>query len=138
MPRAKVEKSEKKAENPVEEAPAAPPTLFSGIVEVPEAAIVPLERPDDGIQPLDGDLTPSEKEEFVRLLNREIKLDERARRLAGLARLKGSKTAGVGLRALQEINAITGISKDGAKDAPPIFALPAGTSVSVTVKKSDV
>jgi len=92
-------------------------------------------RPDDGIVPLDTGLTPDEKDEFKKLLNAAMPLAERATRLVGLARLKGTKTAGVGLRALQEINALTGMNQDATIQAAPMFQLPPGTDVSVTITK---
>lgn len=112
-------------------------SLFEGIVEVPtEEEVAVATRPDDGIPALDTDLTESERDEFVRLLNKAIPLQERATRLAALARMKGSKTAGVGLRALQEINALTGLHTEGPTQAPPLFAFPEGTKIAVNVTKT--
>jgi len=92
-------------------------------------------RPDDGIVPLDTGLTPDEKDEFKKLLDTAMPLAERAAKLVGLARLKGTKTAGVGLRALQEINALCGLNNEASMQAAPMFQLPPGTDVSVTITK---
>lgn len=136
--------------------------VIEQVVEVPEVPVAPEEpmipapkeslfddldaqgapselavRPSDDIRPLDADLSADEKEVFKKLLDEAMPLAERARRLVNLARLKGSKTAGVGLRALQEINSLTGVNREADAGASPMFALPAGTEVSVTVKKVD-
>jgi len=134
--------------------------VIEQVVEVPEVPVVPEEpvipapqeslfddldaqgapsdlalRPNDDIRPLDIDLSSDEKEIFKKLLDEAMPLSERARRLVALARLKGSKTAGVGLRALQEINSLTGVNREADAGASPMFALPAGVDVSVTVTK---
>jgi len=101
--------------------------------DIPEEAIVPL--PDDGIPALDSDLTPDEKQEFIKLLNAELPLAERAKLLAVLARFKDQKRAAVGLRAIQEINSITGLSKERPTESAPMFVLPPDAKVSVTVTK---
>lgn len=109
-------------------------SLFEGLeleVRTPSA----LERPNDGIPPLDSDLTADEKREFVKLLNKEMPLAARAKQLGVLARMKGSKTAAVGLRALVEINSLTGLSKEQATESAPLFQLPPDTTVSVKVTK---
>lgn len=136
--------------------------VIQQVVEVPEVPVTPEEivipapkeslfeeldaqgapsdlavRPVDDIRPLDTGLTADEKDEFKKLLDEAMPLSERARRLVALARLKGSKTAGVGLRALQEINTLTGVNREPDATASPMFALPSGTEVSVTVKKVD-
>lgn len=89
----------------------------------------------DVIPPLDSDLSPDEKAMFTRLLNIEMPLEVRAKQLGILARKTGQKTAAVGLRAIIEINEITGLRKDRATEAAPMFALPAGSSVSVSITK---
>jgi hypothetical protein len=83
----------------------------------------------------DSDLSADEKKLFIALLNKEIPLETRAHQLGILARMRGSKTAAVGLRAIQEINKVTGISADRATEAPPMFQLPPDTKVSVTITK---
>lgn len=89
----------------------------------------------DGIPALDSDLAPDEKKMFVSLLNRFMPLEERALQLCKLARLFDTKRAPVGLRAIQEINTITGLRGDRATESAPMFALPADTKVQVTVTK---
>jgi len=84
---------------------------------------------------LDADLTPDEKEEFVKLLREEMPVKDRARQLGILARKTGQKTAAVGLRAIIEINELTGMRKERAAETAPMFQLPAGASVSITVQK---
>ena len=89
----------------------------------------------DVIPPLDSDLTPDEKAEFIALLNKEMPIADRARQLGILARKTGQKTAAVGLRAVIEINQLTGLSKERATESAPMFMLPAGSSVSVSIVK---
>ena len=110
--------------------------LFDDLPDLPDPPDdIPAVRPDDGIPPLDTDLTVDEKQEFIKLLNAEIPIAIRAHQLAKLARMTGSKTAAVGLRALQEINSVCGLSSDKPTVAPSMFALPDGVSVSIKVEK---
>ena len=106
-------------------------SLFEDLGEVPEDALVPV--PSDGIPALDSDLTPDEKQEFIRLLNKEIPLSERATLLAVLARFKDQKRAAVGLRALIEISELTGMRGDRPTESAPMFVFPADTRVSINV-----
>jgi len=125
--------------------------LFEGAPEIPEvvevpptsvfpepepAEVLPM-RPVDDLPPMDTGLAEDEKREFLALLRKEISLAERARLLAALARLRGQKTAAVGLRAQQEINQLTGLKSDKSTDAAPLFVLPEGTKVAVLVGKVD-
>ena len=103
--------------------------------DVPLRVEVATEPLPDIIPPLDSDLTPDEKAEFIKLLNKEMPLADRARQLGILARKTGQKTAAVGLRAVIEINNLTGLSKERATESAPMFALPAGSSVSVQITK---
>lgn len=119
-----------------------PPVLPEVVPEAPDtglfddlSTIPPSPRPVDSIPPLDIDLTPDEKAEFKKLLSAEMSLKERAHCLAELARMKDQKRAAVGLRAIIEINAITGVSGGSPTEATPIFALPPDTSVSVQITK---
>jgi hypothetical protein len=100
----------------------------------PEPALAPL-PPIDDLPAIDSDLSADEKKLFIELLNKEIPLSVRAHQLGILARMRGSKTAAVGLRAIQEINKVTGISIDRATEAPPMFQLPADTKVSIAITK---
>ena len=119
----------------VEVLPPAPAedSLFEGLDLEPEQEI--MLRPNDGIPPLDGDLAPTEKKLFIDLLNRHMSLEARARQLVKLAQYTDTKRAPVGLRALQEINAITGISGEQATETAPMFQLPPDTRIDVRVTK---
>lgn len=90
----------------------------------------------DGIPAIDSDLEPDEKKEFIALLNRFMPLEQRALQLCKLARLIDTKRAPVGLRAIQEINAITGLKSDKPTENAPMFQLPPDTTVQVTVTKA--
>ena len=107
--------------------------LFDGL-DVPVETAIAL-RPDDGIPAFDGDLAPSEKKLFIDLLNAAMPLKARAEQLVKLAQYTDTKRAPVGLRALQEINAITGLSGDQATETAPMFQLPPGTAVSIHMTK---
>jgi len=100
--------------------------------EAPPVAITPF---DDDIPALDSDLTQEEKLKFTALLNKAMPLAVRAQQLAKLAQFTDTKRAAVGLRAIQEINSLTGVSRDLPTEAAPMFQLPKGTSVSVTLQK---
>ena len=84
---------------------------------------------------LDGDLDKEQREIFANLLRQNFSLEERAKQLVELAKLTDTKRAAVGLRAIQEINAITGVHDPKPQESPAMFALPDGTSVSVKVEK---
>ena len=98
--------------------------------EVPDTALRA-----DGIPPIDSDLTPDEKKEFISLLNKFMPLDRRALQLVKLANYYDTKRAPVALRAIQEILELTGLRGDKATESMPMFQLPANTSVKVTVTK---
>lgn len=93
-----------------------------------------MKRPEDGIDAT-KDLNEEEREMFARLLKQEMSLEERARQLVNLAKMKGSKTAAVGLRAIQEINAITGVHDPKPTEAPAMFKFPDDTNVSIHIEK---
>jgi len=120
---------------PVEPEPVQESSLFEDLEPEPELRALVETRPADGIPALDSDLSENEKLEFIRLLNGEITIQERARNLAHLSRMRGSKTAAVGLRAIQEINSITGLTKDAPNESAPMFQLPTGSSVDVRITK---
>jgi hypothetical protein len=82
-------------------------------------------------------LTEAEKLAFAKLLKQKMTLEERADCLVELARKKCTKTAAVGLRAIQEINKITGISKDDREEQAAMFVLPPGTRIAVGVETPD-
>lgn len=98
---------------------------------------IPVVRPDDGIPPLDSGLSPDEKQIFIKLLNTYMPLKKRAVQLTKLAMLIDTKRAPVGLRAIQEINAICGLSSDKPREAGPMFVLPANSKIAVLVNKGD-
>lgn len=94
-----------------------------------------VELREDGLPALDSDLTPDEKSEFIKMLNAELPLVVRARQLAKLAQYTDTKRAAVALRAIQEINSVTGVSHDRPTESTPMFILPADAKVSVNVTK---
>lgn len=126
--------SDSEGDDVLEGAPEDVPEEEEGLFPVAKREEVLPMRPDDGIPAVDSDLTEDEKKEFIKLLNREIPLSERASQLALLARMKGSKTAAVGLRAIQEINRITGLTGDRPTESAPLFVLPEGTKVGIVVQ----
>ena len=99
-----------------------------------EEKVEVMVRPDDGLDTTE-DLDEEQRAMFARLLRKKMSLEERAEQLISLAKLTDTKRAAVGLRAIQEINAITGIHDNKPQEAPPMFQLPEGTSVSVRVEK---
>jgi hypothetical protein len=62
-----------------------------------------------------------------------MSLEETADLLVELAHKKCTKTAAVGLRAIQEINKIRGISKDDREETSNMFVLPPNTAVAIKV-----
>ena len=116
-----------------------PPQSESGLFddlddEASGPNLMPFSRPDDGIVADEG-LTPTEKAEFTKFLNLFLPPRERALQLAKLAMYTDTKRAAVGLRAIQEINALCGLHKDGADVATPMFALPADTRVNISISR---
>ena len=109
----------KKAEKPVE-------SVFEGAPDVVEEQVVETVA--------DAGLSVVEKAEFAKLLKDGLTLQDRAKRLINLTTFVDSKRAPVALRALQEINQITGVTKDAPNEATPMFILPEGASLGVTVK----
>jgi len=111
---------------------------------VAEKKIVPVENVFEDDPPLPApipespllaDLDDAEKQEFARLLKQKMSLSERADMLVKFAKMDDTKRAPVGLRAIQEINKITGISSDDREDVSPLFVLPPDTAVAIMVKK---
>lgn len=87
------------------------------------------------IPPVDEGLTPDEKKIFVDLIKKYSTPEARAAVLAKLATFTDTKRAPVALRAIQEINALTGVSGNTSVEAPPMFALPKDSKVSIHVTK---
>ena len=115
--------------------PVVPSASESGLFDdfpdddEPEAPLAIREIPA-----LDSDLTPDEKKLFVDLLNAHMPLKQRAVQLTKLAMYTDQKRAAVGLRAIQEINTLTGLSSASATEAAPMFQLPEGTKVAIVMQ----
>jgi len=93
-----------------------------------------MTRPEDGIDTTE-DLDKEQRALFAKLIGEKMSLEERAQQLVDLAKLTSDKTAGVGLRAIQEINAIVGIHDPKPQETPSLFKFPDDTSVSIHVEK---
>jgi hypothetical protein len=100
-----------------------------------ESPPAPQHEPDP-LRP-DRDLDTAQRAEFAKLLNTKFPLAERVDRLVALAHKDCTKTAAVGLRAITIINEITGVTEDVDKDAPAMFSLPEGATISVEVETPD-
>ncbi len=98
-----------------------------------ESPAMPATPEPDELRP-DQDLDAAQRAEFAKLLNSKMSLMERADRLVALAHKNCTKTAAVGLRAITIINEITGVSEDVDKEAPSMFTLPEGATVSIEVE----
>ncbi len=107
------------------EAPAAVEPTEGLFDYIPQAA------PSPGIA--DADLTDVEREEFAQLLRAEVPIAERAKLLGRLARMKDTKRAPVGLRAIQEINRLTGVGGERTADTMPMFVLGAEQTIAVSI-----
>lgn len=82
-------------------------------------------------------LDEEQKAEFSRLLKEKMSLNDRADILIKLAKMTDTKRAPVGLRAIQEINKITGVTNDATGEVSPMFVLPPNTAVAIMVKKPE-
>ena len=102
--------------------------------KVVEAEIVPSVE-ENLVVAMSGGLDDEERQRFARLLAERMPLSERVDQLISLARLTDTKRAPVGLRAIQEINAITGVHDSKPAETPPMFVFPEDTQVSVHVEK---
>ena len=112
-------------------------SLFEGL-DLPESGTnLPATRPNDGLPALDSDLTEDQKREFVGLLNKKFSLEDRADCLVRLAKMHGTKTAAVGLRAIQEVNSVCGIKDVKPNESTSMFALPDDVKMAILVQKSD-
>lgn len=103
--------------------PAKPDSVFEGIPAPKEAVTIAA-----------GDLSTEQKAEFARLLRAHSSLEDRAKQLVKLASFIDTKRVPVALRAIQEINAITGITADAPEEGSPMFVLPEGAEMAVAVK----
>lgn len=84
-----------------------------------------------------GEAEETARKELAGLLNKLVPLKERAELLDRLAHKLDTKRAPVALRAIQEINALCGITTQAPTSAPPMFQLPPGTEVSVKVDRPE-
>lgn len=117
--------------------PSTPKKVGQGLWEenVPDTGtLVPNSGTDDRIEAIDR-LDDEQRTMLAKLLSERMSLADLADNLVELAKMRTDKTAAVGLRAIQEINAIRGIHDSKAQEAPPMFQLPEGTSVNVRVEK---
>lgn len=123
-------------ESPAEE------ELFDGLDDVPQATLTLFDAPaPPALQPpapetiADADLEDEAKRELARLLSTGFPLVDRARLLVKLAHHTDTKRAPVALRAIQEINSLTGVTRERPVDTMPMFALPSDANVSIIVEK---
>jgi len=89
--------------------------------------------PDDIVKP-DSDLDSAQKAQFAELLRTGLDLKTRAARLINLTKFTDSKRAPVALRAIQEINAITGITAEAPDEGQPLFMVVGGDDLAVAIK----
>lgn len=102
----------------------------------PVVTLTPAPPPEEAhVQAITADVAEEERAQFAALLKQKMSLEDRANQLVELARLNDTKRAPVGLRAIQEINAITGVHDPKPTETPPMFVFPENTSVSVKVEK---
>lgn len=117
--------------------------LFEDLDDVPQSAMslfdnapsIPTVQPPSPVTIADADLEDEARRELARLLNQTIGLQDRAALLVKLAHHTDTKRAPVALRAIQEINALTGVTRERPADTMPMFQLPPDASVSITVEK---
>ena len=105
------------------------------VVESPvEGNLLPEPTPEDKtVSAIAGDLDEAERKRFAALLRSKMTLEQRAELLIELASMTDSKRAPVALRAIQEINQITGLSEKKTEEQP-LFVLPAGSEMAVGVR----
>lgn len=93
-------------------------------------------KADEGFaEEITSDLTVEQKAELARLLNKGLPVAVRAQQLCKLAMYTDTKRAPVALRAIQTINAITGITEEADPEASPMFMLPEGAKVETDTKE---
>jgi len=119
-------------EVPVEVEQESKITLVRSEVESVFESAPEIHEPDP-LRP-DQDLSAEQRAEFAKLLQKEMPLKVRAKQLVKLAMFSDTKRAPVGLRAIQVINEITGVTDTASDEAPSMFNLPEGVSVEVKVK----
>lgn len=114
--------------------PRKKPIEASVLEGAPEPIAEVISRPPDGIS-VSKDLDEEQREMFAQILKSKMTLEERANALVALAKMTDTKRAPVGLRAIQEINAITGVHKDKPNESQSMFVFPEDTTVSIHVEK---
>lgn len=135
---------------PITPEPTPPPALepreeelFDDLDDVPSAELSLFDTSSPAVAPrpvlpqtiADADLEDEARRELSRLLNAAIDLPERAMLLVKLAHHTDTKRAPVALRAIAEINALTGVTRERPADTMPMFQLPSDSSVSIVVAK---
>lgn len=113
----------------LDDVPRAETTLFD---EAPSSTPAPPPSPE---MIADADLEDEARRELARLLNAAISLHERATLLVKLAHHTDTKRAPVALRAIAEINVLTGLTRERPVDTMPMFQLPPDAVVSVVVER---
>ena len=109
-------------------------TPTTTVVEGPEGNLLPPPAPEEeAVTVLTDGLSDEDRARFAALLRSKMSLEQRANVLIELASMTDSKRAPVALRAIQEINQITGLA-DKPVEEQPLFVLPAGSDVLVGVK----
>jgi len=102
----------------------------------PKEKIVPVEAE---VLPASVDVTSDLDDEqramFSKMLREHMPLEERAKQLVELASYTDTKRAPVALRAIQEINAITGVHDPKPQESTPMFVFPKDTKVNLKVEK---
>jgi hypothetical protein len=122
-----------------------PEHLFDDLDDVPTAGTDPAELVLVPVEPEAGlfdnipqaapapalltELDEDDRKEFATLLNAAMPLSERARLLVKLAHQTDTKRAPVALRAIQEINTLTGVSAERPAETMPMFVVQGDVSV---------
>jgi hypothetical protein len=104
----------------------------TGIPDVipPPSAPSPEET---AVATLAGDLDEEERNRFANLLRQKMTLEKRAELLVEIAQMTDTKRAPVALRAIQEINQLTGLAEKPMEESA-LFILPAGSEIAVATK----
>ncbi len=97
----------------------------------------PLEPIVEEDSPLVEDLSEEEKAKFSRLLKEKMTVERRAELLIELANLTDRHGAPVALRAIEQINKITGVTTEKAVQAAPLFITPKDAKIAIGITESD-
>lgn len=106
--------------------------VFGEDAPAPVALVPPVTQID--VPDIEG-LTEKDRKELADALRAELPVAVRAKLLARLAQFKDTKRAAVGLKAIQVINELTGVTEDRARETTPMFMLPEDAAVAVTIEK---